>query len=425
MEVLSVGSIPSPLWLAGTPKPERLRVRSQQKDSPNRALARKILRHWKEQVSVDQKTSIDCAALIQTLSRKNLPHVAEEILFEMRSEGFPIDSSALSALMLCYADNGLFPEAHAIWDEILNSSFVPNIQTVSQLFDAYGRMGQFDEVIRIMRQLSMRHSSLLPEIYVLALSFFGKQGQLEMMESTLRDMISRGFSMNSATANAVLTYYSFFGSLAEMESAYARFKRSRILIEEEGIRAVSIAYIKKKKFYSLGEFLRDVGLRRRNVGNLLWNLLLLSYAANFKMKSLQREFLKMVESGFNPDLTTFNIRALAFSKMSLFWDLHVSLEHMKHDKVVPDLVTYGCVVDAYLDRGVGMNLDFALSKMNVHDSARVATDPLVFEVLGKGDFHSSSEAFLEFKRWKNWTYKKLIATYLKKKYRSSQIFWNY
>lgn len=244
-----------------------------------------IVRHWKEQVSVDQKTSIDCAALIQTLSRKNLPHVAEEILFEMRSEGFPIDSSALSALMLCYADNGLFPEAHAIWDEILNSSFVPNIQEVSQLFDAYGRMGQFDEVIRIMRQLSMRHSSLLPEIYVLALSFFGKQGQLAMMESTLRDMISRGFSMNSATANAVLTYYSFFGSLAEMESAYARFKRSRILIEEEGIRAVSIAYIKKKKFYSLGEFLRDVGLRRRNVGNLLWNLLLLSYAANFKMKS--------------------------------------------------------------------------------------------------------------------------------------------
>lgn len=343
----------------------------------------------------------------------------------MKSEGFPIDGSALSALMLCYADNNLFLEAQAIWDQILNSSFVPNIQIVSQLFDAYGRMGQFDEVIRILHQVSMRHSSLLPEIYLVALSFFGKQGQLEMMENTLRDMISRGFSIDSASANAFLMYYSIFGSLAEMETAYARLKRSRILIEEEGIRAVSLAYIKRKKFYSLGEFLRDVGLRRRNVGNLLWNLLLLSYAANFKMKSLQREFLRMVESGFNPDLTTFNIRSLAFSKMSLFWDLHVSLEHMKHEKVVPDLVTYGCVVDAYLDRRVGMNLDFALSKMNVHDSVRVATDPVVFEVLGKGDFHSSSESFLEFKKWKNWTYRKLIAAYLKKKCRSSQIFWNY
>ncbi|KAH7849556.1 hypothetical protein Vadar_019580 [Vaccinium darrowii] len=306
----------------------------------------------------------------------------------MKSEGFPIDGSALSALMLCYADNSLFLEAQAIWDQILNSSFVPNIQIVSQLFNAYGRMGQFDEVIRILHQVSMRHSSLLPEIYLVALSFFGKQGQLEMMENTLRDMISRGFSIDSASANAFLMYCSIFGSLAEMETAYAR-------------------------------------LKRRNVGNLLWNLLLLSYAANFNMKSLQREFLRMVESGFNPDLMTFNIRSLAFSKMSLFWDLHVSLEHMKHEKVVPDLLTYGCVVDAYLDRRVGMNLDFALSKMNVHDSVRVATDPVVFEVLGKGDFHSSSESFLEFKKWKNWTYRKLIATYLKKKCRSSQIFWNY
>lgn len=421
MEV--IGSILSPLCPLGSPKPKHLRVRSQQNDSPNRALARKILRHWKQ--GVNQNTTTDCAALIQSLSRKNLPHVAQEIFLEMKSEGFPIDGSALSALMLCYADNNLFLEAQAIWDQILNSSFVPNIQIVSQLFDAYGRMGQFDEVIRILHQVSMRHSSLLPEIYLVALSFFGKQGQLEMMENTLRDMISRGFSIDSASANAFLMYYSIFGSLAEMETAYARLKRSRILIEEEGIRAVSLAYIKRKKFYSLGEFLRDVGLRRRNVGNLLWNLLLLSYAANFKMKSLQREFLRMVESGFNPDLTTFNIRSLAFSKMSLFWDLHVSLEHMKHEKVVPDLVTYGCVVDAYLDKRVGMNLDFALSKMNVHDSAWVATDPVVFEVLGKGDFHSSSESFLEFKKWKNWTYKKLIATYLKKKCRSSQIFWNY
>lgn len=143
-----IGSILSPLCPLGSPKPKHLRVRSQQNDSPNRALARKILRQWKQEVN--QNTSTDCAALIQSLSRKNLPHVAQEIFLEMKSEGFPIDGSALSALMLCYADNNLFLEAQAIWDQILNSSFVPSIQIVSQLFDAYGRMGQFDEVIRIL-----------------------------------------------------------------------------------------------------------------------------------------------------------------------------------------------------------------------------------------------------------------------------------
>ncbi|KAM7480939.1 hypothetical protein LguiB_005522 [Lonicera macranthoides] len=359
------------------------------------------------------------------LSSKRLPHVAQELVLEMTSEGFLPDNTTLSALMVCYANNNLFPQAQAIWDEILNSSFVPIIEVVSELFAAYCKMGHFDEVTKILHQISFRHSHLLPKIYPLAISCFGRCGNLDMMENTLKEMVSRGFLVDSATGNALMVYYSNFGSLREMENAYGRLKRSRILIEEEGIRAISFAYIKEKKFYSLGEFLRNVGLGRRNTGNLLWNLLLLSYAANFKMKSLQREFLNMVENGFKPDLNTFNIRAVAFSKMSLLWDLHVSLEHMKHERVVPDLVTYGCMVDAYLDRRIGRNLDFALSKMYVGDSPMVSTDPILFEALGKGDFHLSSEALLEFNRKKNWTYKELIAIYLKKTYRSNQIFWNY
>ncbi|CAK9135243.1 unnamed protein product [Ilex paraguariensis] len=385
-----------------------------------------MLMHCNYERSLDRHDNYrDCASLLRALSRKNLPYVASKLLFKMKSEGLQPDNSTLSALMVWYANNGLFPQAQAIWEEIINSSSVPSIEIISELIDAYGRIGCFNEVTRILHQVSLTDSSILLEIYALAISCFGKRGQLGMMENTLKEMVSKGFPVNSDVGNAFIIYYSSFGSLTEMEVAYGRLKRSRILIEKEGIRAMSFAYIKARKFYNLGQFVRDVGLGRRNVGNLLWNLLLLSYAANFKMKSLQREFLAMVESGFQPNLTTFNIRALAFSRMSLFWDLHVSLEHMKHEAVFPDLVTYGCIVDAYLDRRLGRNLDFALSKMDTNDQAVTSTDPFVFEALGKGDFHLSSEALLEFNRQKKWTYKELIATYLKKKYRSNQIFWNY
>ncbi|KAJ6673112.1 hypothetical protein OIU85_012144 [Salix viminalis] len=255
---------------------------------------------------------------------------------------------------------GLLPQAQAIWEEMLYSSFVPSVQVISDLIDIYAKSGLFDEVDKILDQLSsLRTFDFLPQVYSLAISCFGKGGQLELMEDTLKKMVSKGFWVDSATGNAFVVYYSLHGSLAEMEAAYDR-------------------------------------LKRKNLGNLIWNLLLLSYSANFKMKTLQREFLKMMEAGFHPDLTTFNIRALAFSRMSLLWDLHLSLEHMKHDKVAPDLVTYGCVVDAYLDRRLVRNLEFALSKMHVDDSPVLSTDPLVFEVFGKGDFHSSSEAFMEF-----------------------------
>lgn len=354
-----------------------------------------------------------------------MPVVAERLVLEMKSEGFVPDNSTLPALMLCYASNGLFGKALAAWDEIINSSFLPDVHAIAELIDICCCKGYLDVVVRILHQIQLKDSNLLRDVYAQVISRFGKKGQLELMEVMLKEMVSMGFPVDSTTGNAYVIYYSNFGTLSEMEVAYGRLKMSRILIEEEAIRSISLAYIKKEKFYNLGQFVRDVGLCRRNVGNLLWNLLLLSYAANFKMKSLQREFVRMVESGFFPDLTTFNIRALAFSKMSLFWDLHVTLEHMKHEKVVPDLVTYGSVVDAYLDRSLGRNLDFALQKLNKNDCVTVATEPLVFEAMGKGDFHLSSEARLEFSKKKNWTYEELITTYLKKYFRRNQIFWNY
>ncbi|KAJ4954118.1 hypothetical protein NE237_030950 [Protea cynaroides] len=387
---------------------------------------KQIIWHWKQKkIVTDNNNYVDFASFIRLFSREEMPYVAQQIFVEMKSEGFQPGLSTLSALMLCYAENGLFSHAKSIWEEIIASSFVPHLEVVSDLMNAYGKMGHFNEVTRILHEVTSRDFDMSTEVYSVAISCFGKGGQLEMMEATMKEMVKSGFSVDSATANAFVRYYAVFGSLTEMEIAYGRLKKSRILIEEEAIRAVAFAYIKERKFYKLGEFLSDVGLGRRNVGNLLWNLLLLSYAGNFKMKSLQREFLRMVQAGFSPDLNTFNIRSLAFSRMSLFWDLHVSLEHMKHEKVIPDLVTYGCVVDAYLDRKLGRNMNFALNKMNVDDTPIVSTEPLVFQVFGKGDFHSSSEAFMEYKKQRKWTYRQLIAMYLKKEQRRNQIFWNY
>ncbi|XP_071725444.1 pentatricopeptide repeat-containing protein At3g42630 [Rutidosis leptorrhynchoides] len=359
------------------------------------------------------------------LSGNGLNRTANELVLRLQDERFLLDYPTLAALMLYYANNGNFTQANALWHDIINSSYNLDIHVVSQLIDAYMKVGLFDEVIRTVRQTSVRHPRLQREVYAHTVSCFGKIGELELMDNTLKDMVSKGFYVDSAIGNAYIVYYSRFGSITMIENAYKRLKSARFLIEKDGIMAVSDAYIRDKKFHKLGNFLREVGLGRRNSGNLLWNLLLLSYAANFKMKSLQREFINMVETGFYPDITTFNIRAVAFSKMSLFWDLHLSVEHMNRDGIYADLVTYGCIVDAYLDKRLGRNLDFVLRKMNVNDCAIVLTDPIVFEVMGKGDFHSSSDALMEFRGQKKWTYKELIAVYLKKKYRSNQVFWNY
>ncbi|KAM2657619.1 hypothetical protein EV1_012958 [Malus domestica] len=182
--------------------PKRLSIFCHQSHSQNRALARKIIRKWKRDECFNgQATYVDCVRIIRSLSRQKLPHVAQELLLEMKSDGLLPSNSTLSALMLFHANNGLFPQAEAVWNEMLYISFVPSIQ------------------------MRARYLSLFSEVYSLAISCFGKGGQLELMEGALKEMISMGFPVDSATGNAFIRYYNIFGSLTEMETAYGRLKK--------------------------------------------------------------------------------------------------------------------------------------------------------------------------------------------------------
>ncbi|KAK4743800.1 hypothetical protein SAY87_010112 [Trapa incisa] len=365
---------------------------------------------------------------IITASWPSSPIVTRALIKEETCYTSP-DSCPYSSLILGYARNGLLSQAMASWEQLLYSSSTPTDELLSELMDALSSAGQFGMVNRILFEESRKNPKLSPRLHSAAISCFGKAGQPHLMNETLKSMVSHGFRLDSATGDEVIRCYSIYCSLEEMEAAYSVLKRSRHLIKDRGVRSMSKAYIKNGKFFRLGELVRDVGLGRRDLGNLLWNLLLLSFAVNFKMKSLQREFLRMTGSGFIPDITTFNIRSLAFSRMSLFWDLHLSLQHMEEGEggVVPDIVTVGCVVDAYLERKLGRNLGFALNRMSLDGPIQVLTDPLVFEAFGKGDFHSSLEAFMEFGSRKKggWSYRELVAAYLKKQSRRDLIFWNY
>jgi hypothetical protein len=162
-------------------------------------------------------------------------------------------------------------------------------------------MGRFSDILPILDDITSWqpvNDEISRSVYSLAVLCFGKAGLLELMEQTLKTMTSKGLKIDSFTANTFVKYYSHHGSILEMEYAYQRLKKSRFLIEKGTIRAMASKYIHDRKYFKLGEFVKDVSLHRLNTGNLLWNHLLLSYAVNFKMMTLQREFLNMLDNGF-------------------------------------------------------------------------------------------------------------------------------
>lgn len=245
---------------------------------------------------------------------------------------------------------------------------------------------------------------------------YARGGLFNRMHKTVREMTSNDIYPDSATMNAVVLSYAEAGLVEEMEKYYQIMREYGFNGHYPTIKAMVTTYARKSLFFQLGQFVKSVGMKRQTMGNFLWNSLLLSYAANFAMNHLEEQFENMKHAGFTPDITTYNIMALAYGRMQQFWDLRVMVLTMQSEGIAPDLVTFGAVVDAFLQGKVQSKLPDALTELRTIDLvAEIATDPLVFEVFGKGNLHVGCETLVKNMQGGDHnqrTYKNLIGYYL-------------
>lgn len=103
----------------------------------------------------------------------------------------------------------------------------------------------------------------------------------------------------------------------------------------------------------------------------------------------------------------------------MVWDLRVTVLEMVQQGVMPDLVTYGAVVDAYVGRKMVSVLAEALGEMpNLSQSAKVETDELVFCAFGRGPFQECCEELFaesDAVERRSFTYENLVGYYLQKR----------
>ncbi|CAN5961332.1 unnamed protein product [Sphagnum jensenii] len=330
---------------------------------------------------------------IRMLGASRMCDEAQDLFDEMQRLGIKPTTSTYTCLLQCYAECGLFEQSEGILKQMITSGDAkPNTVTYTGLLHAYGKKGLYDQMWRIFN--NMITVGIPPDelTYRSLVQNYARGGLFQRMNKALREMISKGIQPDSTCMNYVVRAYAQAGLVREMERHYSILREYEFNATRQTLRAVARAYLRNSNFYQLGQFVQSVGLRKPSIGNLLWNALLLSYAANFSMKNLEREFENMKQAGFAPDLTTYNILALAYSRMEQFWNLRVTVLEMQSSGVAPDLVTYGAVVDAFVAFRLQSRLPEALKEMRTIDLvAEMRTDSLVLEVFGKGDFYIACE----------------------------------
>eukprot|EP00250_Pteridium_aquilinum_P018421 c24082_g1_i1 orf=632-1771(+) len=348
------------------------------------------------------------------------PDISQQLFDEMKAFGLQPGLVSYTALLQSYAESGYFDRAEELVRQMLENSIQPNAATFNGLILEYGKHGRYDDMNRIFNNMKRWRCSPDYRTYRFMIVGYAKAGLFRRMERMWKEMDSNGWKLDFPTINAIIQGYAAHGLVDQMHASYLYVKDYRVLVSRATIRAMASVYIRTSKFYQLRLFVKDVGLLRADVGNLIWNLLLLSFAANFQMKNMQRSLLGMEAAGFAYDLTMYNICVLGYSRMQMLWELHTTLVSMRKARVAPDLVTFGAVVDAYIFGRQRLAKMFEeLDELGMKELCPdVKTDPLVFVAFGKGDFQSSSETLMRINPkpyGKSWTYGLLLSFYLRKR----------
>ncbi|XP_024374179.1 pentatricopeptide repeat-containing protein At3g42630 isoform X2 [Physcomitrium patens] len=354
---------------------------------------------------------------IRMLGQARMPTEARALFIEMCGVGIRPSVVTYTCLLQSYAERGQFEEAELILEDmILSGDAKPNAVTYTGLMHAYGKYRMYDGMWRTFNR--MKTGGVPPDefAYRTLIKAYAQGGLFDRMQLIAKEMSLDGMYADSATLNAVAQAYAEAGLVKEMEKHYEILRKYSFIPNRTTIKAMVWTYVRNSLFFQLSRYVKRVGLKRRTMGNYLWNALLLSRAANFLMDDLRVEFENMKFAGFFPDVTTCNIMAIAYSRMKRFWDLHELIITMQNNGIAPDLVTYGAVIDLFIGADLRPKLLEELVEFrNLDVLAEMGTDPLVFEVFGRGGFLVACETLvrnMEGQDMDQRTYAELIGYYL-------------
>ncbi|KAH7439281.1 hypothetical protein KP509_04G053500 [Ceratopteris richardii] len=360
------------------------------------------------------------AKFMRILGAAKRPDISQLLFNEMISMGLQPSLLSYTALIDCYAEAGCLDYAEELVRKMRKDCIIFNAAALNSLMLAYSKLGKLDHMNRLFNNMKRWGCSPDYRTFRWVIVAYAKAGLFRRMELLWREMDNNGWKLDSIMISAIIQSYAANGLVKDMHDSYLRIKEYRLLVNKPTIRAMASAYIRISKFYQVRLLVKDLDLMRKDTGTLLWNLLLLAFAANFQVKNVQRTMLGMEKVGQTCDLTTYNICALCYARMKMFWELHAVLVRMRRAGITPDLVTFGAVVDCYISGRERFQKMFKeLDELGLKECCpEVGTDPLVFEAFGKGDFQTSSETLMQANPQpygRRWTYGLLLSFYLKKR----------
>ncbi|XP_058105443.1 pentatricopeptide repeat-containing protein At3g23020 [Magnolia sinica] len=243
-------------------------------------------------------------SLIQILSSAELPHQAKLYLGKMQEAGFVNDCIPYCAVMSSFVKLGQLTIAEVLFKEMLGYAVRPDIIVFGILINAFAEVGSVKEAMNYVEAMKSAGFSGNSVIYNSLIKLYTKVGYLQDAQETYKLLQSSDEGPDVYSSNCMIELYSERAMVRWAEEIFEYLKQ-RGEANEFSFAMMLCMYKKVGRFGEAVAVAHEMNERGLLTDLLSYNNVIGLYALDGRLKEAAETFHMMIDSGIQPDDSTF------------------------------------------------------------------------------------------------------------------------
>ncbi|CAH1427162.1 unnamed protein product [Lactuca virosa] len=269
-------------------------------------------------------------SVIQMLAADDRPETAAFYLRKMRDSGFVTDCVPYCAVISGFVKLGEVGPAIEVYNEMIRSGIEPDVVVYGVLINAYADIGNVEEALRYVSAMEKRGLQMNSVICNSLIKLYTKVGCIREAEEAYFTLLLLSSDLDVYTSNCMIDLYTERSMVKPAEEIFEKLRKNGNA--NEFSYAMMLCMYKKianfEEAFEIAKKMRELGF----LNDLLsYNHVLGLYALDGRFKEAVMIFKEMIESGVDPNDSSFKYLGVVLMKRGVPKNAILKLESMRKD----------------------------------------------------------------------------------------------
>ncbi|PWA45840.1 tetratricopeptide-like helical domain-containing protein [Artemisia annua] len=234
-------------------------------------------------------------AIIEGLCKSGNNFTSIGLLRLMDSRGCKPDIVTYNTLIDSFCKDKMIDDASNLFREMVSEkNILPNVHTYNSLIYAFSKMGRWDGVTRMLKQMEELNICLYIKTFRMVIEALCKQGKIKEAKHVIDIMVESGRYPDIVIFNSLIDGYSLLGDMAEARNTFDLLHYRRVEPNVVTYNKVMDGYVKNFMPDAAYDFFCDITAEGIETNEFTHCILGLgSLSDEIKIEDKYREYLKM------------------------------------------------------------------------------------------------------------------------------------